>query len=91
MRERGGEDFGDLDDMPTLEQERAEDERRFANVGEATEDDFGRGGRRRRKNRAGRPSRATRRERRSGVRGGTDTRCARNLHHASDKIADDDV
>lgn len=33
MRERGGEDFGDLDDMPTLEQERAEDERRFANVG----------------------------------------------------------
>ena len=34
MRERGGEDFGDLDDMPTLEQERAEDERRFANVGE---------------------------------------------------------
>ena len=33
MRERGGEDFGDLDDMPTLEQERAEDERRFANIG----------------------------------------------------------
>ena len=33
MRERGGEDFGDLDDMPTLEQERAEDERRLANIG----------------------------------------------------------
>jgi hypothetical protein len=33
MRERGGEDFGDLDDMPTLEQERAEDERRFASIG----------------------------------------------------------
>ena len=59
MRERGGEDFGDLDDMPTLEQERAEDERRFANVGEATEDDFGRGGRRRRKIEPGVRARAT--------------------------------